>query len=212
MPLEELQKGGLLGSNLPNGNLRVNNNDNETLTINGGRMIYADLVGPKNGVIHVIDRVLFPFGDRNLLQTIKDCNKFDGFLSLVKFAELNDILTDVGPYTIFLPTNDALAKMPKDEYSIYKSNKTALKDFLLYHMVFGAYFSSDLRDGHYLETGQQSASIRVSVRVDGCQRRLVEVNASPVYLTDIPASNGVIHILDWVLSPNDLDWCSSFSS
>lgn len=38
--------------------------------------------------------------------------------------------------------------------------------------------------------------------------RLVEVNVSPLYRADIPASNGVIHVVDWILKPDDRDWCN----
>ncbi|GFR15380.1 transforming growth factor-beta-induced protein ig-h3 [Trichonephila clavata] len=112
-----------------------------------------------------------------------------------------------GPFTVFLPSNEALTKIPSEELAILKENVTLLREFLEYHIVQGAYFSGDLKDGQYLTTIHQKTPIRVGVRVDGCYRRLVEANNSPLFKADIPTKNGVIHVIDWILRPSDLSWC-----
>ncbi|OTF70658.1 hypothetical protein BLA29_007974 [Euroglyphus maynei] len=84
---------------------------------------------------------------------------------------------------------------------------TALKEFLMYHVAQGAYYSQDLRDGQFMPSILNEQYLQAGVRVDGCSRRLVEVNVSPLYRSDIAASNGVIHVIDWILKPDDRDWC-----
>ncbi|EEC06059.1 conserved hypothetical protein [Ixodes scapularis] len=113
-----------------------------------------------------------------------------------------------GQHTLFLPSNDALSKVPADELKVYQKNVTALKEFLLYHIAEGIHYSHDLRDGQYLKSLNNDQPIRVSVNVDGCNRRLYEANNSPLYRADIPASNGVVHVIDWVLLPGDHKWCN----
>lgn len=83
-------------------------------------------------------------------------------------------------------------------------------EFLSYHVVNGSYYSNDLRDGQFLSTLlSNDHQIQVGVRVDHCSRRLIDANVSPLYKTDIPASNGIIHIVDWILKSNDQNWCES---
>lgn len=76
-------------------------------------------------------------------------------------------------------------------------------------MVNGSYYSNDLRDGQFVQTILGDNQIQVGIRVDHCSRRLIDANVSPLYKTDIPSSNGVIHIVDWVLKPSDNAWCES---
>ena len=62
-------------------------------------------------------------------------------------------------------------------------------------MVNGSYYSNDLRDGQFVPTLLGDNQIQVGIRVDHCSRRLIDANVSPLYKTDIPSSNGVIHIV-----------------
>lgn len=68
-------------------------------------------------------------------------------------------------------------------------------EFLSYHVVNGSYYSNDLRDGQFIPTLLGDNQIQVGIRVDHCSRRLIDANVSPLYKTDIPSSNGVIHIV-----------------
>lgn len=79
-------------------------------------------------------------------------------------------------------------------------------EFLSYHVSSGSFFSSDLKDGQFIPSLNDNQDIQVGVRVDSCRRRVVESNVSPVYRSDIPAKNGVIHVIDWILKPSDRDW------
>ncbi|XP_054719178.1 uncharacterized protein LOC129228524 [Uloborus diversus] len=205
--LDQLKQGGRMSSRANDATLFINNYNNEAVTVNGHRIVYGDIAGPKGGTIHVIDGTLCPVADRDIINTLRTCNKYDGFLTLADVTKMLDTMQDDGPYTVFLPSNEALTKIPAEELSVLKENVTVLREFLEYHIVQGAYFSGDLKDGQYLTTLHQKEPLRVGVRVDGCYRRLVDANNSPLFKADIPTKNGVIHVIDWVLRPGDLHWC-----
>ncbi|GFT81731.1 transforming growth factor-beta-induced protein ig-h3 [Nephila pilipes] len=205
--LDQLKQGGRLTSRANGATIFVNNYNNEAVTVNGHRIVHGDVTAPKGGLIHVIDGTLCPVADQDIINTLRTCNKYDGFLTLADVTKLLDTMQDDGPFTVFLPSNEALTKIPSDELSVLKENVTLLREFLEYHIVQGAYFSGDLKDGQYLTTLHQKQPIRVGVRVDGCYRRLVEANNSPLFKADIPTKNGVIHVIDWILRPSDLSWC-----
>jgi hypothetical protein len=75
--------------------LRVNVARNETATVNGQRLLLVDqpiVEQSRNGLLHLIDGLLYPIADRNLLDTLKACNKFDGFVTLAQGTGLSDVL------------------------------------------------------------------------------------------------------------------------
>ncbi|KAH7641527.1 hypothetical protein HUG17_4571 [Dermatophagoides farinae] len=145
--------------------------------------------------------------DKDIIDTLKACGRFDGFVTLVEGTGFADLLRKDGPFTVFVPSNDALQKVPDTDLEVIRRNMTALKEFLMYHVAQGAYYSQDLRDGQFIPSILSEQYLQAGVRVDGCSRRLVEVNVSPLYRADIAASNGVIHVIDWILKPDDRDWC-----
>ncbi|KAL1436902.1 hypothetical protein MTO96_049292 [Rhipicephalus appendiculatus] len=206
--LEELMRGGAFTTRA-GAQLNVRRNAGGVVTANGQRVVVADASGPRGGVVHVLSGPLAPAADRDVLTTLSDCAKYDGFLTLATGTGVSELLRR-GQRTLFLPSNDALSKVPPEELKLYQKNITALKEFLTYHIVDGVYYSHDLRDGQYLKSLHNDLPIRVGVSVDGCRRRLYEANNSPLYRADIPASNGVIHVVDWVLLPGDHKWCTGF--
>ncbi|KAK8772068.1 hypothetical protein V5799_024686 [Amblyomma americanum] len=206
LALEEMMRGGSFPTRA-GGRLNVRRNANAVVTVNGQRVIAADGSGPRGGILHVISGPLSPTADRDVLTTLSDCAKYDGFLTLATGTGVAELLRR-GQRTLFLPSNDALSKVPPEELKVYQKNVTALKEFLTYHVVDGIYYSHDLRDGQYLKSMHNDLPIRVGVNVDGCNRRLYEANNSPLYRADIPASNGVIHVVDWILLPGDHKWCT----
>lgn len=69
--------------------IRFNHYRNDTFTANGQRVIFGDQVGPNNGILHILDGMLYPLADKNLLDTLKSCNKFDGFVTLAQGTGLS---------------------------------------------------------------------------------------------------------------------------
>ncbi|KAI2803048.1 hypothetical protein BLOT_007171 [Blomia tropicalis] len=179
--------------------LHINNPHNRTYTINGQRVIYANQKAPSGGIIHVIDGLLYPHSERDIMDTLKACGRLDGFVTLAEGTGFAQTLKT---------SNDALQKVPDNDLELIRRNMTALREFLKYHVAHGIHYSQDLVDGQFLPSMLDGEYLQAGVRVDGCSRRLVEVNVSPLYRADIPASNGVIHVVDWILKPDDRDWCN----
>ena len=111
-------------------------------------------------------------------------------------ANYVDDLSNVGPFTVFAPTNEAFSKLPAGtvEELIKPENKEKLAAILTYHVVAGKALSSDLSDGQLIKTvnGQEvTISIGDHIKVDG----------AVVITADLEASNGVIHVIDSVIMP-----------
>jgi uncharacterized surface protein with fasciclin (FAS1) repeats len=125
--------------------------------------------------------------------------KFNMLVAAVKAADLVDTLKGSGPFTVFAPTDEAFAKLPKGtvEELLKPENKDKLKAILTYHVVSGKVMAADVVkiDGKKVQTVQGSP---VAIKVDG---GTVMVGKATVTKTDIPTSNGVIHVIDTVLLP-----------
>jgi uncharacterized surface protein with fasciclin (FAS1) repeats len=122
---------------------------------------------------------------------------FTTLVAAVKAAGLADTLSGPGKFTVFAPTDAAFAKLPAGtvETLLKPENKKKLQAILLYHVVKGAVLSTDLKDGESVKTvDDQPLTIGISGGV-------VTVSGAKVVKADIPASNGVIHVIDTVLIP-----------
>jgi uncharacterized surface protein with fasciclin (FAS1) repeats len=122
-----------------------------------------------------------------------------GFTTLsaaIEAADLDEVLTDEGPFTVFAPTDEAFAKLPEGTVEALLDDKEALQNILLYHVVSGEVMSADvvkLKSAEMLN----GKSVTIDAK-DG-----VRVNGATVVQTDIVAKNGVIHVIDTVLIPSD---------
>jgi uncharacterized surface protein with fasciclin (FAS1) repeats len=118
-------------------------------------------------------------------------------VAAVKAAELVDVLSNTGPFTVFAPINAAFDKLPAGtvEGLLKPEKKDALTDILQYHVSVGVYKKETLQDGQVI--GQVNGSnITVNVK-DG----KVTINGGATIVASIPASNGIIHVIDGVLLP-----------
>lgn len=124
-------------------------------------------------------------------------------LSAVSAAGLVETLATGGPFTVFAPTDDAFAALeaavPGIIDELLSDPTGALTQVLLYHVVAGATFSGDLTDGQEITTLQASGQT-VTVTLDGGN---VFINDAQVIVEDIEATNGVVHVIDAVLVPED---------
>lgn len=122
--------------------------------------------------------------------------RFTTLVAAVEAAGLVETLKSEGPFTVFAPTDDAFAALPAGTVEGLLADIPALTDVLTYHVVSGAVLAADVVNLESATTVQGS-DIRISVR-DGA----VFLNDSTqVIITDIQASNGVIHVIDSVLLP-----------
>jgi uncharacterized surface protein with fasciclin (FAS1) repeats len=124
---------------------------------------------------------------------------FSTLVAAVKAAGLVETLSGKGPFTVFAPTNEAFAKLPKGtvEELLKPENKAKLTSILTYHVVAGKVMAADAikLDGKKAATvNKQEIAIKVK---DG----KVMINDATVTAADIVGSNGVIHVIDTVLLP-----------
>jgi uncharacterized surface protein with fasciclin (FAS1) repeats len=124
---------------------------------------------------------------------------FSTLVAAVKAAGLVETLSGKGPFTVFAPTNEAFAKLPKGtvEELLKPENKEKLTAILTYHVVAGKVMAADAikLDGKNAKTvNGQEIAIKV---MDG----KVKINDATVTAADIVGSNGVIHVIDTVLLP-----------
>ena len=112
-------------------------------------------------------------------------------------AGLDGTLSSDGPFTVFAPTDEAFAKLPKGtvEMLLKPENKAKLAAVLTYHVVSGKVTASDVMKIDSAETVQGQ---KVMVKVEGGN---VMINGAKVIMADVKASNGVIHVIDKVLLP-----------
>jgi uncharacterized surface protein with fasciclin (FAS1) repeats len=126
---------------------------------------------------------------------------FSTLVTAIKAAGLVDTLKGAGPFTVFAPTNEAFAKIPKKKLDAILKNKAELTAILTYHVLPGKVTAADvtkLKSGTKVKTVEGS-SIIVKITKGG-----VFVDKAKVIKTDIEADNGVIHVIDTVILPSDL--------
>jgi uncharacterized surface protein with fasciclin (FAS1) repeats len=126
-------------------------------------------------------------------------SSFTTLVQAVKAAGLVETLSSKGPFTVFAPTNEAFAALPKGtlEKLLKPENRKTLQKILTYHVVSGNVLSKDLRSGQVRTVQGSPAAVRV-------QNGNIRVNNANVIRADIKGSNGVIHVIDRVILPPDL--------
>ena len=176
--------------------------DGENVLVNESNVIITDIEG-SNGVIHVIDAVLLPpvdetgMMDKTIVDIAVEDENFSTLVATLTEAGLVEALQGDGPFTVFAPTNDAFAALPEGALDALLADTEALSNVLLYHVVSGAVKAADVvaLDGQEVETLSGDSII---VKLDGED---VMINDAMVVITDIEASNGIIHVVDAVILP-----------
>jgi len=135
--------------------------------------------------------------DKDIVDTAVAAGSFKTLAAALGGADLVGALKGAGPFTVFAPTDEAFAKLPKGtvEMLLKPENKAKLAAILTYHVVSGKVMAADVVKvkGAVSLNGQ-----RIDVKVDG---GAVSVDSSKVVKTDIACSNGVIHVIDTVMMP-----------
>jgi transforming growth factor-beta-induced protein len=211
-----------LSDNIPDGDTplaTLNSNGDEVTVIkdDSGAVSIRDAIGnvamvtmanfvSTNGVVHIIDIVL---DFRSIVDLAVDTPELSSLVQALTDANLVSVLSGDGPFTVFAPTNDAF-----DEVAPLPTNITLLSNILTYHVLSGQVLSTDLSSGLVANT-LQTESITIQIDNDGGvfiydSRGLI----SQVTQADVLGTNGVIHIVDAVLSPggNVVDIVSNIDS
>jgi uncharacterized surface protein with fasciclin (FAS1) repeats len=124
---------------------------------------------------------------------------FSTLVAAITAADLGGTLSGEGPFTVFAPTNEAFAALPAGvlDALLLPENKDALVKILTYHVVPGTVLAADITDGDVATVEGQTVAISTA---DG-----VTVNGAKVVTADVVADNGVIHVIDSVILPPDVD-------
>ena len=131
---------------------------------------------------------------KDIVDTAVAAGSFNTLATALKAAGLVDTLKGPGPFTVFAPTDEAFAKIPKADLDALIADKARLTKVLTYHVVPGKVMAADvtkLKEAKTVE-GQM-------VRIDTSNG--VKVNGANVIKADVEASNGVIHVIDSVILP-----------
>lgn len=117
-------------------------------------------------------------------------------VAALKAADYVDVLANAGPFTVFAPTNAAFAKLPAGtvEDLVKPEKKETLRNILEYHVSVGVYKADQFTDGQILDQAN-SEKVKIGVK-DG----KITVNGATI-IASVPASNGIIHVIDGVLLP-----------
>lgn len=136
-------------------------------------------------------------GEKNIVEIAAGDDRFETLVAAVQAAGLVETLQGEGPFTVFAPTDDAFDALPEGTLDALLQDTETLSKILTYHVVSGNVMAADVvgLDGQDVATVQGE---NVMVKVDGGN---VMVNDANVIITDIVASNGVIHVIDKVIIP-----------
>ena len=134
---------------------------------------------------------------KDIIGTAQDAGTFAILLQAMKAAGLNEVLMQPGPITLFAPTDDTFAKLPRESLQnlLRPENKEKLKAILTYHLVDGKATSRDFL-GKRLEAATMQGG---SLLIDATKG--VTVDNAKVIKADIVADNGFIHVIDTVMIP-----------
>jgi uncharacterized surface protein with fasciclin (FAS1) repeats len=130
----------------------------------------------------------------DIVDTAVKAGSFNTLLAAVKAAGLVDTLKGDGPFTLFAPTDEAFAKLPKGTVDALLKDIPKLKKILTYHVVSGKVLAADVVKLKSATTVEGS-----DVKIDASNG--VKINNATVAKPDIAADNGVIHVIDTVLIP-----------
>jgi len=129
----------------------------------------------------------------NIVETAAAANSFNTLMTAVQAAGLIETLSGPGPFTFFAPNDEAFAKLPKPDVEELLKNAPRLKRVLNYHIVAGKMMGEDVAK---LGTAKTLEGQSVGI----ASNNGVKVNDAKVIKTDITCDNGVIHVIDTVLT------------
>jgi uncharacterized surface protein with fasciclin (FAS1) repeats len=135
----------------------------------------------------------------DIVDTAVAAGNFKTLVTAVKAAGLVETLKSKGPFTVFAPTDDAFAKLPKGTVEGLLKDIPKLKSVLTYHVVPGKVMAADVVKLKKAKTVQGQ-----EVKIDASKWHLhktVKINDANIVKADIATDNGVIHVIDKVILP-----------
>ena len=137
---------------------------------------------------------------KDIVDTAVAAGSFKTLVTAVKAAGLVDTLKSKGPFTVFAPTDEAFAKLPKDLIAtlLKPENKATLAKILTYHVIPGKVLSSDIKGKTLKVKTVEGSEASVDATKD------VMIDSAKVIKADIKTSNGVIHVINAVILPPEV--------
>lgn len=134
--------------------------------------------------------------DKTVVDRLVSPPTFETLTAAVEAAGLLETLQGEGPFTIFAPTDEAFASLPKGtvEDLLKPENRDTLASILTYHVVAGKVTAADVSPGMVETVNGASAEISV-------ENGAVKIDGARIIATDLVGSNGVVHIIDAVILP-----------
>ena len=135
----------------------------------------------------------------DIVDTAMAAGKFKTLISALQAAGWVDTLKGPGPYTVFAPTDEAFAKLPKGTVDNLLKDAPKLKMVLTYHVVEGKWPAADVVKHKSVKTLEGE-----EVKIDASMwhgHRMPKINDAQIVMADVMADNGVIHAIDKVLMP-----------
>lgn len=152
-----------------------------------------------NGLLQS-DRVNMPGADHTgqpemtIAELVDVTERLSTLNNALEEAGLDEELAEDGPYTVFIPTDDAFNEMEESDLETLMDDPDALREVMEYHIIEGEVLSEDLTQNESVETRGGKAEVNAS-------SSSIQVDDANVVQFDVQASNGVVHVIDTVLQP-----------
>ena len=133
---------------------------------------------------------------KSIVDTAIAAGNFSTFVASLKAAGMIEALSGKGPFTVFVPTDEAFKRLSAGAYEALLKDQAKLKAVLNYHVVSGTFMAKDVRPGEVMTLQGSTLTATGSPNVT--------VNGARVTQADVIATNGVIHVIDAVIVPKHL--------
>lgn len=178
---------------------RYNANGVIEIMVNNANVVTAD-VEATNGVVHIVDKVLVPpnfplsLYPEDIVELAESQPDLSTLVAALVAGKLTATLSGTGPFTVFAPTDEAFAKVPAADLQRLLANTEELDAVLEYHVLAGKF---DMRDLMAVRSAKTLEGDTVTVTGSS---NAVNVNDAKVLKADLAATNGIVHVIDTVLS------------
>ncbi|XP_060082229.1 transforming growth factor-beta-induced protein ig-h3-like [Ylistrum balloti] len=178
--------------------LHLTRDEDDKLFVQDHQVVASDIMAT-NGVIHLVDSVLFLDRVMGVLDVVD--NKVPNFTDLVRLAGLEERLQNAEDITIFAPTEKALLGLDPDVLEVLMNDTSALRDVLKYHVVTGVYTTKSFYNDQRLDTLNDDNQIRINKHTKMRRESAGMAQCVPIVSSSARICNGIVHFIDKVLIP-----------
>ena len=132
---------------------------------------------------------------KDIVDTAVAAGSFTTLAKLLTAADLIDVMKRPGPYTVFAPTDEAFAKVPKDVLDGLAKDKAKLQEVLKYHVLTSKWTTDDIK------LVKQTGTVQGKPVMFGMSGTTMTVNGAKIVKPNVDCSNGMVHVIDAVLLP-----------